>query len=83
MTNGETNQPAPKAPVPKQGGRIATLEQQVALLRTQMDEVRWCQAELMFRLKSAAAKQVLSQPAIQERLQALIMAQMDADQGII
>ncbi len=70
-SNGDTRQRL----VPKQG-RIATLEAEVGQLRTDMDEVRWCFAELMFKMKLSAAQQLRQNPQVQEKLQQMLVAQI-------
>ncbi len=69
-TNGTTG------PKPKEGGRIATLEAEVKTLRRELDETRWCFAELIHSIKMARAKQVLNTPEVQERLQSMMVGHL-------
>ncbi|ORV92814.1 hypothetical protein AWC11_07370 [Mycobacterium interjectum] len=62
---------APGKLVPKQG-RIATLETEVAKLREECAQVRWCFMEFLYyqvlAAKSAQAQQLLADPAVRKQL---------------
>lgn len=69
---------APKepTPTPKPNGRIGTIEAELAKVRQELDEVRWCFAEFMHNMRLAAAQQMLQQPEIKARLEQMLMEQM-------
>jgi hypothetical protein len=64
-----------KQPKVKPDGRIGTLEKKV-------DTLIWLHAELMWKLQLAAAKQMLDNPEVKERLQQALVQQMQNGGGI-
>lgn len=67
-TPAENNGTPPnvKPLVPKQGGRIATLEAEVAQLHADMG-----------KLKRVVAEMMMSNPQVQQRIQDLLIAQIE------
>jgi hypothetical protein len=63
-----------KQPKAKPDGRIGTLEKKI-------DTLIWLHAELMWKLQLAAAKQMLDNPEVKERLQQALVQQMQNGGG--
>jgi hypothetical protein len=66
MTAAETTEGTVKKLVPKEGGRIATIENDVAKLRSDHE-----------KLKRVVAQLMMSNPEVQARLQKMLIDQID------